>query len=190
MNSNRKNPEHPVFEMLRLAALESYGILDTPPEIDFDHFVRVASKHFKAPISTISLIDEQRQWFKARIGISLAETDREEAFCTHVVASGKTLIVHDAAVDGRFAFNPLVTAGPRIRFYAGAPLITPLKRCLGTLNVIDTVARPQWSGDDTSALETMAAQVMVLLEKRRANLVIQRALDDRPNEASAAVARR
>ena len=120
----------------------------------------------------------------------MAETDREEAFCTHVVASAKTLIVHDAAVDGRFAFNPLVTAGPRIRFYAGAPLITPLKRCLGTLNVIDTVARPQWSGDDTSALETMAAQVMVLLEKRRANLVIQRALDDRPNEASAAAARR
>lgn len=186
----KKDHEHPVFEMLRLASLESYDILDTLPESAFDTIVKTAAEHFEAPISTISLIDERRQWFKARVGLTVRQTDRADAFCTHVVASGQALIVRDAALDDRFSVNPLVTGGPQVRFYAGAPLITPLKRCLGTLNVIDTVARPLWNERDTATLEAMAAEVMLLLEKRRAARVIERALSDRPAGHATTASRR
>lgn len=181
MNITTEKHRFPVHEMLRLAALESYGILDTSPEQQFDTFVTHAARKFNAPISSISLVDNRRQWFKARIGLPVSQTDREHAFCTHVIDAEETLVVRDATRDARFAGNPLVTGGPRIRFYAGAPLITPLKRCLGTLNVIDTITRPKWSDADTAMLEAMANAVMATLEQRRANLVIQRALGDRPN---------
>lgn len=172
-------PGQLVRERIRLAALDSYGVLDTLPEAVFDAFVAQAARRFHAPISLISLIDDRRQWFKARIGLTIAETDKRIAFCAHTVADAATLVVRDATRDRRFADNPLVTGRPRIRFYAGAPLITPLSRCIGTINVIDTIARPGWTDRDSADLEAMARDVMVVLERRRAALVRERALAGR-----------
>lgn len=173
------SPGQSVRERIRLAALESYAILDTLPEAEFDDFVARAARRFRAPISLISLLDDHRQWFKARIGITVAETDKRIAFCAHAVADARVLVVRDAARDPRFVDNPMVTGRPRIRFYAGAPLITPLSRCIGTINVIDTVPRPYWTDRDSADLEAMARDVMVVLERRRSALVRERALAGR-----------
>ena len=181
MNFALQSQTIPVRETIRLAALDSYGVLDTPPERQFNHFVEVAAREFGTPISLISLVDRNRQWFKARIGLPARETGREHAFCAHVIDTRTSLVVRDATLDARFSANPLVTGRPRICFYAGAPLVTPLNQCLGTLNVIDTVARAAWNEHDTLALEAMAAEVMAALETRRADLVIRRALSERPN---------
>ena len=172
-------PGHLVRERMRLAALDSYGILDTRPEPEFDAFVQKAVARFRVPISLISLLDDRRQWFKARIGLTVAETEKRVAFCSHTVAGGTTLVVRDASRDSRFVDNPLVTGGPKIRFYAGAPLVTPLLRCIGTINVIDTISRPRWSGEDTADLEAMARDVMAVLERRRGELVRKQALAGR-----------
>ncbi|WP_375396387.1 GAF domain-containing protein [uncultured Sphingomonas sp.] len=161
---------------MRLAALDSYGILDTRPEPEFDAFVARAARRFRAPISLISLVDHRRQWFKARIGLTATETDKRIAFCTHTVRNAAPLVVRNATRDARFADNPLVTGATHIRFYAGAPLITPLRRCIGTINVLDTLARPSWDEEDTADLEAMAHDVMIVLERRRAGIVRQRAL--------------
>ena len=165
-----------VRERIRLAALHSYAILDTRPEPEFDIFVERAVARFRTPISAISLIDDRRQWFKARIGLAIAQSDKRIAFCAHAVDSRSTLIVPNATRDPRFSDNPLVTGDTHIRFYAGAPLITPLSRCIGTINVIDTIPRPWWSAEDTADLEAMARDVMVVLEQRRAAIVRKRAM--------------
>lgn len=172
-------PGQLIRERIRLAALDSYGILDTRPEPEFDSFVARAAQRFRAPISLISLIDDRRQWFKAKIGLTAAETDKRIAFCAHTVRSASPLVVYDATRDARFADNPLVTGGARVRFYAGAPLITPLRRCIGTINVIDTKSRLSWRDEDTADLEAMAREVMVVLERRRSDLVRHRALSRR-----------
>lgn len=169
-------PGHLVRERIRLAALESYGILDTRPEPEFDAFVARAASRFRAPISLISLVDHRRQWFKARIGLTATETDKRIAFCTHAVRDAAPLVIRNATSDARFADNPLVTGATHIRFYAGAPLITPLKRCIGTINVLDTLSRSSWGDEDTADLEAMARDVMVVLERRRAGIVRERAL--------------
>jgi len=173
-----------IRERLRLAALHSYGILDTCPEPEFDRFVRIAALRFAAPISLISLIDDSRQWFKARIGLDVCHTSRDIAFCTHTIAERRSVTVADARVDPRFADNPLVAGAPFVRFYAGAPLITPLGRVLGTINVIDGRLHPTWSARDTADLEEMAREVMTLLEHRRHRIVVDRALAERPTQGT------
>lgn len=174
------SPSTGVVERLRLAALASYGIMDTSPEPEFDAFVARAAARFSAPISLISLLDSDRQWFKARIGIDARYTSRDLAFCAHTIETGKPLVVNDACLDQRFFANPLVTGAPHIRFYAGAPLVTPLGRVLGTINVIDTKARHVWPAANTAELVTLAGEVMAVLEARRSALVRQRALRDFP----------
>ncbi len=169
-----------VRERLRLAALHSYELLDTGFEPEYDAIVTAAARRFRVPISLLSLIDGQRQWFKARHGLAIRETDRSLAFCVHVVADCAPLVVADATRDPRFATNPMVTGAPRVRFYAGVPLMTPLARCLGTLNVIDTLPRTSWSDAETAALARMGDEVMALLERRRGAVVRNRALADRP----------
>ncbi len=157
----------PSDEDARLAALRRYGILDTAGEAGYDDIVTVAACICGVPIALISLVDESRQWFKARVGLDVDETPREVAFCAHAIAAGGFLEVSDASADPRFADNPLVTGHPMIRSYAGAPLITPDGFALGTLCVIDRVPRtlePQ----QRAALEALARHVVRLFEHRRA----------------------
>lgn len=157
----------PQNEEKRLEALHRYRILDTPEESDFDDVVRLAAKICDTPISLISLVDRDRQWFKGRFGLSIQETPRSLSFCSHTIQKAPaTMVVGDAAEDARFATNTLVTEGPRIRFYAGAPLVTPEGYALGTLCVIDTRPR-ELSPLQLDALAVLSRQVIAQLELRR-----------------------
>ncbi len=131
----------PHDEDVRLAALRELSILDTPPEERFDRITRVAAALADVPIALVTLVDEHRQWFKSCLGLGVSETSRELAFCAHVTVSHKPMIVPDTHLDDRFADNPLVTGGPRIRFYAGFPVFHHNGGCLGTLCLIDTRPR-------------------------------------------------
>ncbi|WP_322966056.1 GAF domain-containing protein [Sphingomonas fuzhouensis] len=152
----------------RLTALKGYGVLDTPNEVQFDAIVRDAARTLRTPIALISLIDENRQWFKARVGLAPAETPRSISFCTHAIHGNETMIVNDAMQDDRFATNPLVTGDVGIRFYAGAPLRTEDGKRIGTLCVIDTKAHPDGLRErDRAALESLARRTMQALELSR-----------------------
>lgn len=131
----------PVGEMRRLAALRALAILDTPPEERFDRLTRIACAAFNVPIALVSLVDGDRQWFKSSVGLEVNETSRDLAFAAHVVHSSEELVVPDTLLDDRFADNPLVVKAPRLRFYAGVPLILGDGDCVGTLCVADTRPR-------------------------------------------------
>jgi hypothetical protein len=158
----------PRNEKKRLAVLWQYEVLDTVPEEMFDDLTELAARICEAPIALISLVDEHRQWFKSKVGLPLSETSRDVSFCTHAIGQGGLFIIPDAAKDSRFARNPLVTAEPKIRFYAGAPLVTPDGHALGTLCVIDKVPR-QLRPDQQQALSVLARLVITQLELRRHN---------------------
>lgn len=128
-------------ELERLRALCATGLLDTPPEERFDRITRLAAGFFGVPICLVSLVDEDRQWFKSRFGLAALQTPKSDAFCAHAVAKRELMVVEDARLDPRFADNPLVTGAPGIRFYAGQPIFTPGGHALGTLCIIDTKAR-------------------------------------------------
>ena len=128
-------------EIERLAALDQLQVLDTASEPLFDSLTELAARAFDAPIALISLVDASRQWFKACIGLDADQTAREISFCRHTILDDAVFVVLDAHQDARFAKNPLVTGAPFIRFYAGAPLITPQGHRLGSLCVIDTAPR-------------------------------------------------
>lgn len=163
----------PVNENLRLADLYQYNILDTPAEEEFDHLVKLASRVCEAPISLISLIDAERQWFKARLGLSETETPRNISFCSHGIMNGKIFIIPDAAEDSRFADNPLVTGHHKLRFYAGVPLTSGAGNNLGMLCVIDTVPR-NLTIDQQEALMILGKQVVKQLELRLKNQELER----------------
>jgi len=131
----------PADEDHRLSALRQLLILDTPPEERFDRVVAFASGEFDMPIVLVSLVDSQRQWFKARVGLDACETAREDSFCAHAILRDEILVVADALDDARFHDNPLVTGAPHLRFYAGAPLRLPDGASVGTLCLIDTRPR-------------------------------------------------
>ncbi|MGH7250292.1 MAG: GAF domain-containing protein, partial [Nitrospiraceae bacterium] len=135
------NAPVPATEAERLDALRRYAILDTPPEQNFDELVSLASQICRTPIAAISLIDADRQWFKAKVGLTSTQTPRAIAFCAHAIVQPDLFVVRDAMADPRFSTNPLVTADPHIRFYAGMPLIASNGHALGTLCVIDRVPR-------------------------------------------------
>jgi GAF domain-containing protein len=153
-------------EARRLKVLWQYDVLDTVPEEVFDDLTELAARICEAPIALISLIDEDRQWFKAKVGVTLNETSRDISFCAHAIQQTDLFIIPDATLDERFANNPLVTSDPKIRFYAGAPLITPDGYALGTLCVIDKVPR-EMREEQKHALRVLARHVMTQLELRR-----------------------
>ena len=156
----------PKNESKRLKVLWQYEVLDTVPEELFDDLTELAARICEAPIALISLVDEKRQWFKSKIGVTVSETSRDLSFCAYAINQGELFIVPDATQDKRFANNPFVTSEPKIRFYAGAPLITPDGHALGTLCVIDKVPR-ELRPDQKQALVILARHVVSQLELRR-----------------------
>lgn len=158
----------PANEALRLDALKRLGILDTEADPAFDALVQLASELCDASVSLVSLVDEKRQWFKARQGTDVSETPRELSLCAYAVASGETLIIDDTAQDQRFAEHPMVTGEPKIRFYAGVPLKTGQGLTLGTLCVMDQEPRTL-NAFQRHALEQLAGQAQKLLDLHRAN---------------------
>ncbi|HET6229389.1 MAG TPA: PAS domain S-box protein, partial [Longimicrobiaceae bacterium] len=185
--------EAPVLphEQERLAALRGYGVLDTPPEPEFDSLTRLASQICGTPMALLTLVDGERQWFKSRVGIDIAETPRELSFCAHAIERPGLFVVTDTLEDERFSTNPLVLSIPYVRFYAGAPLVTPEGHGLGTLCVVDRVPR-NLSSEQLEALRTLARQAMGQLELRRQLRRLQEmvALQDRAEAARAAYAAR
>jgi PAS domain S-box-containing protein len=168
----------PKNEAERLAALQQCRILDTAPEQEYDDFTALAIQICHVPIALVSLLDTDRQWFKSKVGLDVAQTPRNVAFCGHTIIYGKTLIVPDALQDERFFDNPLVTSDPHIRFYAGFPLITADGFGLGTLCVLDYVPRTL-SAEQIQSLEALGRQVVKSLELRRSLRNLERNLMER-----------
>ncbi len=157
----------PFDEVSRLSALRELHILDTEAEKEFDELTVLAAQICQAPIALISLIDEQRQWFKSRVGLSLAETPRDIAFCAHAILQPKSLLeVPDTQLDKRFSNNPLVLESPNIRFYAGAPLVDTDGYALGTLCVIDHVPR-KLAEAQLAALTVLSRAIVQQIDLRR-----------------------
>ncbi|WP_153005237.1 GAF domain-containing protein [Aureimonas ureilytica] len=164
-------------ERARLAALAAYGILDTPPEEGFDDIVLLARSLCSAPVALVSLVDRDRQWFKARSGFEPQQTPLSQSVCIHALGGEGLLVIPDLTKDARTAANTLVTQDPFLRFYAGAPLITPSGEVLGSLCVIDHAPRPEGLREgEASALLALARQVMSQMELRRAVQERDRAL--------------
>lgn len=157
----------PPDEPKRLAALRSYGVLDTPPEQAFDDITLLAAQICRVPTAMVSLVDESRQWFKSRIGMDVEQTPRDIAFCAHTILDDDgVMMVNDALADPRFADSPLVTAEPHIRFYAGASLIAPGGHALGALCVMDSKPR-SLDAQQLAALRALGRHVVAQLELGR-----------------------
>ena len=156
----------PPNESDRLKTLAEYQLLDTRSEASFDKLVEIAATACETPIALLSLIDENRQWFKARVGLEAQETDREISFCAHAIASDAALIIDDAAQDPRFAENPLVTDQPGVRFYAGVPVHARNGQALGTLCVIDHEPRTLLP-NQRRVLDRLAHEIEARFEIRR-----------------------
>ncbi len=165
-------PKIPSNECDRLKDLFEYEVLDTNPEGQYDDLTSLAGHICEAPIALISLIDESRQWFKSRVGLSVQETSRDISFCGHAVFGADIFEVHNTLLDDRFKDNPLVTGEPHIRFYAGMPLVTPNGNAIGTLCVIDKIPR-RLTENQKKGLRTLAKQVIDLLELKLRNKNIQ-----------------
>ncbi|NNF06482.1 MAG: GAF domain-containing protein [Candidatus Eisenbacteria bacterium] len=169
-----KVPPDPPNEQARLRALRNMHVLDTMPEQVYDDLTQLAAYVCETPIALVSLVDENRQWFKSRVGLEVEETTRDESFCAHAVASGEMLLVQDSLADERFADNPLVLSDPNVRFYAGTPLITGEGHALGTVCVIDHIPRDLLP-EQIEMLRAIGRQVVTHLELRIAKRAAEQA---------------
>lgn len=172
-------PERPANEAQRLAALQRARVLDTPQEATFDDLVRIAAAICDVPMAIVSLVDAERQWLKARIGVDVSETSRNDSFCAHAILDPETvMVVPDAFDDPRFHENPLVVGAPYIRFYAGVPLLDPQGFPLGSFCVMDR--RPRELDDDQNhALTALARQASRLIDLHRLGLELGHHLSER-----------
>jgi GAF domain-containing protein len=171
----------PANEEARVIALDKYAILDTDPEQFFDDLTLLASHVCNTPIALISLVDEDRQWFKSRVGLDASETSRDIAFCSTAILQPEVFVIPDALADERFRDNPLVVSDPHIRFYAGAPLINEDGYALGTLCVVDRAPR-ELAPEQKEALKALSRLVLAQLEFRRNLILLKEALTDRTKE--------
>ncbi|CAN5693710.1 hypothetical protein BH10ACI4_BH10ACI4_20200 [soil metagenome] len=162
----------------RLRALQALGLLDTPPESEFDELVQLAAEVCGTPVSLVSLVDRERQWFKAAFGLEVRETHRDLSFCSHAIRQPDLFVIEDAELDPRFAHNALVTGDPLIRFYAGMPLETPEGFAIGTLCVIDKVPRHLTQSQE-SALLVLARQVTARMQMRMQQRALKAALEQK-----------
>ncbi|SDQ49045.1 diguanylate cyclase with GAF sensor [Pseudoxanthomonas sp. CF385] len=172
-------PPKPDNEEQRLAALRSFDILDSEPERAFDDLVRIAAGICGVPMAAVTLIDRDRQWFKAQVGMESPDPSLETSFCAHTVLDpGAATVVSDATRDTRFADNPLVTAANGIRFYAGAPLVTQEGFALGALCVVDDQPH-ELAPFQLQALDALSRQIVQLLELRRVSKQLRHQLHER-----------
>lgn len=153
-----ETPRIPADEQERLSQLRSAAILDTPPEERFDRVTRMARRLFGVPIALVTMVDANRQWFKSCDGLAVSETPRDISFCGHAILEDKALVIEDALKDERFFDNPLVTGEPHIRFYAGQQLRPFTGQAVGTLCIIDRVAR-EFGAEDRQMLADLAQMV-------------------------------
>lgn len=162
---NRSVPK-PDNEIERLVALDRLSNLEHIEDSDFNKIVERAKGFFNVPIALISLVDRDRQWFKAKCGVDLHQTSRDIAFCAYAILSSDVMVVLDALKDARFQKNPLVVGDPHIRFYAGAPIIVPDGLVLGTLCIIDKSPRDSFSKYETVELAKLAGMASALIQKK------------------------
>ncbi|MBI4815694.1 MAG: PAS domain S-box protein [Deltaproteobacteria bacterium] len=167
----------PENEEERLEVLRATGLLDTPPDPEFDGLAELAARILEVPVALVSLVDRDRQWFKARVGLKATETPRDRAFCAHAILKDEPLVVPDAHIDERFSGNPLVIGDPHVRFYAGVPLATSTGHALGTLCVIDRVPRT-FEPKQLETLQVLARQVTAQAELRMRNRQLSAARDE------------
>lgn len=165
----------PHNESERLRALHALGLLDTSPDPEFDRITALACYLFRVPISMISLVDHDRQWFKSYVGMATQTVPRNDAFCAYTILDPKGMVVNDARNDARFAENPLVLGAPGIRFYAGVPLMTPEGYALGTVCIIDTEPRSGLDEGLQLALEALSREVMAQASLRYTSAVLAKA---------------
>lgn len=171
-------PTMPADEAARIAVLRDYDILDSAPEQAYDDLVQIAAAICRVPMGSVTLVDGERQWFKSRLGLKVAETPREFAFCAYAILDpDRMMVVEDAREDARFAGNPYVTDDPNIRFYAGAPLIAG-GQPVGTFCVMDDHPR-QLEPHQLEALQALSRQASVLLELRRLGRALNHQLHER-----------
>jgi two-component system NtrC family sensor kinase len=170
-----------IDDAARVAALQKYDILDTEPEKAFDDLALLASYVCKTPIAMISLVDEDRQWFKSKVGVTYSETPRDIAFCSVAIQQPDVFVVPDTLLDERFRNNPMVVSDPRIRFYAGAPLVSEEGYALGTLCVVDRTPS-EFKIEQQEALKALSRLVLAQMEFRRNLTLLKEALNDRSKE--------
>ena len=160
-------PPTPLNEHARLDLMREYGVLDTPAEPVFDEIVQRAADVCQTPISLLALVDRDRVWFKANIGLDFSELPRDKSFCAYAICQNELYLVPDLLADERFSRNPLVTQKPHLRFYAGMPLVSPEGLALGVLSVMDRKPR-ELTLEQTVKLKELSKGAVLLLEVRRA----------------------
>ncbi|MGB7844336.1 MAG: GAF domain-containing protein [Candidatus Acidiferrum sp.] len=172
------------MEAARVAALNRYAILDSEPEQSFDDLVTLAAHICRTPMAMLSLVDDHRQWFKSKLGLPVGETPRDHSICAHAIQQSDLFIVPDTLQDPRFRENPIVVGEPRIRFYAGAPLINEDGFALGTLCVVDREPR-QLDNEQQDALSALGRLALRQMELRMNLRLLKEALNDRTREEHA-----